>query len=299
MANDNHPTRLLVSLCNFAVDGETSLVVVTLPEGSIRPLTEFSKGVGTTGICRFGPSILVAYQLQAGRIAVLDPKNLSIISELDLTDCADPHSIAAFREGIAVASTGSDEILYYPFDGSTIGRAERLFAYGDERTDNHHLNGIAAAGEHLVWCGFGAREQSQTSPSGLRWGNARSGFLQELGRPESTASGLAHPHTVRIFDGTTYLCESSLGSLRTTERTVAVLDGYTRGIEFIGAGRVVVGTSVGRRKSRSTGRILNPLDEGVDAGTCALHVVDIESAETIQTISLDHYAREIYDIFAL
>lgn len=295
----DHSTRVLVSLCNFVSADKTSLLAIDLNDGRIDPVAGLRLGVGTTGICRYGRWILVAYQLKEGLLAVLDASTLAFVDEIELPGCSDPHSITPFDDGIAVVSTGSDEILHYQLHGRVFGKARRVFAYGDERADRHHLNGIAATADGLVWSGFGARDADRPPTDGLAWTAARSGFLQVFGQTKPLREKLIHPHTVRLFEGKTYFCESSIGSFRSLERTVAVLDGYTRGIDFIDSERAAVGTSVGRRKSRSTGRILNPLEDGIDTGTCAVHIVNIASQETERVYPVEPYAREIYDILAL
>ena len=66
--------------------------------------------------------------------------------------------------------------------------------------------------------------------------------------------------------------------------------------------RIVSGSSVARKVSKSTGLINNPADPGEEAGSCAVNIFHLSSAtvsDRLAHISLGDYAPEIYDLLYL
>ena len=283
---------LLVSLCNVETSASPSLLLVDPASWAITPL-EAAAGVGATGICRVGDEIFVACQTADATVAVLDAGTLRSNGEARLPGAHDAHSIAAWNGGVAIASTGTDEVLWYRYDGEAFVDRTVLWAHGAARADTVHANGLTAHGEALVCCAFGPRP-SETD----LWSESQGGFVYDIVNERTLLGGLAHPHSVAFLDDELMVCESSHRCFRSAERPLVELDGYTRGVAFLDDERVVIGTSVARTTSRSGNRLLNPGAEGSDAGSCALHVAGLDGTVRA-TVSCADYGREIYDVFRL
>lgn len=284
-------TRVLISLCNVG-DGAPSLLVLDMASRAITPLA-IRSGSGATGLCALGEEIVVAYQRQEVCVGVLDARTLQLRRETPLPGAEDVHSLAAWNGGLAVASTGTDEVLWYRYDGTAFADRIVLWSGGNGEVDVLHVNAVAVHDRTLLCSAFGQRK----SQSDL-WSDAEGGFVYDVVNRRVVLDDLAHPHTLISLGDELYLCESSRQLFRSIRRPIATLNGYTRGVAPLDDARVLVGTSVGRVTSRSTGRILNPAHDGLDAGTCAIHVVGLDGSVG-ETISLADYSREIYDIVRL
>jgi hypothetical protein len=283
---------LLVSLCNVEIESPSSLLLVDPTSWAITPLT-MTRGVGSTGICRIGDEIFVACQTAEAIVAVLDAGTLRVHGEARLSGARDPHSIVAWNGGLAIASTGTDEVLWYRYhDGALIDRTV-LWAHGTERKDTVHINGLTAHRGALVCCAFGSRSLETDL-----WSEAHDGFVYDIVNERTLLAGLAHPHSVAFLADELVVCESSHRSLRSAARPLVKLDGYTRGVAFLDDERIVIATSIARTTSRSGNRLLNPGAEGLDAGICALHVAGRDGTVR-ETVSFNQHGREIYDVFRL
>ena len=285
-------TLLLVSLCNVGEEKPSSLLLVDPTTWAVTPLN-IASGSGATGLCAIGDELLVAYQSAESSVAVLDARTLRVRSEAPLLGARDVHSVVGWEDGIAVASSGTDEVLWYRYDGNRFSDRTVLWTAGASRTDTVHINGLAAHGDSLICCGFGPRRSAADL-----WSESQAGFVYDIVNEQVLLDGLGHPHSVAFLGDELVLCESSRKRFRSIDRLIAELHGYTRGIAPLDSTRVVVGTSCGRVRSRSSDRILNPADAGFAAGDCALHVVDLGGAVQ-EMVSLADYGREIYDVLRL
>jgi len=264
--------------------------VVDARSWEVTPLAGTAGRMGTTGLCRIGGEILAAVQSVEPAVVVLDARTLEVRGESPLPGALDVHSIAPWGEGIAVASSGTDEVLGYRYRDGRFSDRTVLWAATGAGKDTVHVNGLTAHGGRLICCAFGPRR----SESDL-WSGSERGYVYDVGHGRVLLEGLGHPHSVTFFGDQLLLCESSRRSFRSMERPIATLDGYTRGVARLGEASAVVATSRGRVRSRSTARLLNPADEGRDAGECALHVVEL--AGTVRrTVPLAAYGREVYDV---
>ncbi len=283
---------LLVSLCNVGEQAPSSLLLVDPRGWEITPLA-VAAGSGATGLCRIGLEIIVAYQSAEASVAVLDPRTLQVRNEAPLPGARDAHSLVAWQDGVAVASTGTDEVLWYRYDGNRFVDRTVLWSAGAACEDTVHVNGLAAHRDTLIFCAFGPG-WSETD----QWSETRDGFVYDVVNQRVLLDGLWHPHSLAFLGDVLFLCESARKRLRVIDHSIAELDGYTRGVASLDPARMVVGTSRGRVRSRSSERLLSPDADGFDVGACALNVVDLDGA-VHDTVSLADYGREIYDVLRL
>jgi hypothetical protein len=91
------------------------------------------------------------------------------------------------------------------------------------------------------------------------------------------------------------VCESAERAVRRADGSRRVIvPGYARGLCATDR-HVFVGSSVGRRISRSMG-IANPADPGESTGGCGVSVLDQETLAVLDFIDLGHLSTEIYEI---
>jgi hypothetical protein len=283
---------LLVSVCNPATEAQSTLLQADPLSWAITPLYS-TTGFGATGICRLGDDLFIGSQSPEATVTVLDARTLSVRNKTRMPGARDLHSLAAWEGGVAVASSGTDEVLWYRYDGTQFVERTVLWAASSSKTDTLHVNGLAAYGGRLVCCAFGRRFREFDV-----WSQRQDGFIYDITGERFVLQGLARPHTVVFHDGQLYVCESSRRNLRSAERSLLTFDGFTRGAAWLDDGRVVVASSRARTRSRSTGELIDPETVGRYAGTSALHVADLDG--TIhESVSLADYGREIYDVFRL
>ncbi len=181
---------ILVSLCNVGDQTPSSLLLVDVLSWEVTPLA-VAAGAGATGLCRIGDEILVAYQTAESSVAVLDARTLQVRREVPLPGAHDVHSLVAWGDGVAVASSGTDEVLWYRYDGSVLVDRTVLWTAGAARRDTVHVNGLTTHGDALICCAFGAR-RSDTD----LWSESRDGFVYDVENERVLLDGLAHPHSV-------------------------------------------------------------------------------------------------------
>jgi hypothetical protein len=158
------------------------------------------------------------------------------------------------------------------------------------REDLHHLNAISWSDGQLLVSGFGKR-------SGPTWDSANEGFIYNVTRAETVASGIDQPHSVVEMSGSITYCESRKMALRSQgDKRTQILPGYSRGLCRIGR-HLFVATSLGRRVSRSTARVIgNPADLGELEGRCTISRLTVDGFAIEATTDLTAYASEIYDL---
>jgi hypothetical protein len=111
---------------------------------------------------------------------------------------------------------------------------------------------------------------------------------------ERIGEGLGHPHSILDIDGTLAYCESSTASVVVGGSRSEQLPGYPRGLCRVGD-RLLVGTSRGRKVSKSTG-ITNRADPGAPAGRCSVTTLALPGLAIERVDDLDELALEIYDL---
>ena len=191
-------------------------------------------------------------------------------------------------------STGTDEVIRLRLRGVDVmdevgfWRPDR----NEPRQDVHHLNSLIESHGELLVSGFGKKE-------GDRWSSARSGFVRNLTRHQVLASGIDQPHTLLEARGRIFFCESQRMAVRALgSHLQQLLSGYTRGLGVVG-NDLFVATSVGRRVSKSTGKVDNPAALGTRNGHCTISRLSLEDLSLLETAHFDEYANEIYDILPL
>lgn len=298
--------QILVSFCNVTrpgwpalglLDPATSTFhVVQLPVGLLR-------GAGLTGLAATERHVYAATQAtnvtlrgrRPGRceLLVFDRADLRLVNRYPFRRATDVHSLWLAGETLYAVSTGTDEVVELRARGAEVD-LESLFWRPEPpgpRADVHHLNAVRGRADRLLVVGFGRR-------GGGLWSSARDGFVVDAVCGERLASGLRHPHSLALVDGQIACCESR-------ERAVQViggprvgdLAGYTRGLCVVGS-ELFVGTSVGRRTSRSTGRSAAHASTA-PPGRCAISRLSTDRLVVEETIDLSAYGREIYDLLPL
>jgi uncharacterized protein (TIGR03032 family) len=161
--------------------------------------------------------------------------------------------------------------------------------------DRCHLNGLAVENGRPRFVTALARTDK---PQGWRADKARSGCLLSVPDGEVVAAGLAMPHSLRVYDGRLWLCNSGFGTVELvdpragTREPVAEVPGYTRGLAlhgsyaFVGLSRI--------RETNVFGGL--PIADRRAELLCGLGIIDLRSGRTVATFVLRSGVEEIFDV---
>jgi hypothetical protein len=178
--------RVLVTASSS--ERERAVLLVDLDEGTF---TEVLPYIG--GICTGGEGLYVA-RLEGDRTRVEKYDREGLVWMRRVRDCVDTHSITAFGDGIAVCSTGTNEVIFLDDHGAETGRWSP-----DERAegDSWHINSLVADRGRLYVTCFGRFDRFRGWAGRIEG----SGLLLEVGSGRAVLDGLSAPHDPRPVEG--------------------------------------------------------------------------------------------------
>ena len=164
--------------------------------------------------------------------------------------------------------------------------------------DRCHLNGIAIEkGRVRYVTAFG----ETNSKEGWRPGKTNNGIVIDVDSHQIITRGLSMPHSPRLYKDRLWILNSGLGQLQVIDidtgkrQTIAVLPGFTRGLDFFG-NYAVIGLSKIREK-KSFGNL--PIGQIGDDIKCAIAIVDIQTGKVADFIEFEDGCTEIFDVKVL
>jgi uncharacterized protein (TIGR03032 family) len=183
--------------------------------------------------------------------------------------------------------------------------------------DRCHLNGLCAYQNKLKYVTAASRNDLQDG-----WRNHRrdGGVLYDIENKTIVCAGLSMPHSPRVHEGRVWVLNSGTGylgyvdfektvTMKTTiggEETVrpfvpkTFIQGFARGLDFVGTRYAVVGCSIDRHVSRFQGLALGEklAAEGLHA-RCGVFIVDLRSFGVIHNVTFETSFTEMYDVAVL
>jgi len=162
-----------------------------------------------------------------------------------------------------VVSTSTDSVIRYTLSPLGVDAPQEVWRASESGVDIHHINSIIEWDGNLVILAFGPKD-------GTLWASASNGYIHDITRDIRVKSGIYHPHSLCTGGERLYYCESVRGLFCSLEGPIFPLPGYARGVCWLADDLVCVGSSIGRRVSKSTGLIANPADPGDPTGTCSI-----------------------------
>jgi uncharacterized protein (TIGR03032 family) len=166
--------------------------------------------------------------------------------------------------------------------------------------DRCHLNGLCVRdGRPRYVTALGETD----TQGGWREKKATGGCLIDITSGQFIARGLSMPHSPRWHDGRLWVLESGAGSLATVDlatgrlETVALLPGFTRGLDFHGP-FAFIGLSQVRESALFSGiPITDRLP--VEQRRCGVWVVDTRTGQTIAFLRFEAGVQEIFAVQVL
>ncbi len=297
--SDPPDVLLLVGFVNQLFAPELSLGVVDTESGAfgyasgtdLAPIFRRTRGVN--GLVRHRGHFIVGFQSAPTRVAVLDAAFQPVAAH-EARGVVDLHSFAEHDGRLYCASTGTDEVHALDFaPGFDALRVERVKVRTGARPgeDRHHVNSIASVGGDLVVTEFGPKHANG-------WGATTNGAVRRVADDRVLKDGLHHPHTLRALDGGFALCESGRGRVHLPDGRVIDAGGYVRGLD-VARGRVVVGRSALRLRSRSAGTMNAGVATRPELARSAILVHRFDTLALEATVDLGSYGTEVYEVVAL
>jgi uncharacterized protein (TIGR03032 family) len=183
---------------------------------------------------------------------------------------------------------------------SFVPRWRPPFISGLAPEDRCHLNGLGLRdGQVRYATALGVTD----TPAGWRADKATGGVLLDVPSGEAVARGLSMPHSPRWYNGRLWVLESGAGSLAVVDEAagrldpVALLPGFTRGVDFFGP-LAFVGLSQVRETAVFSGI---PITERlpVEQRCCGVWVVDLRNGQTVAFLRFDAGVQEVFAVQVL
>jgi uncharacterized protein (TIGR03032 family) len=183
---------------------------------------------------------------------------------------------------------------------SFVPRWRPAFISGLASEDRCHLNGLGLRdGVPRYVTALGETDQA----AGWRANKARGGCLLDVASGEVIARGLSMPHSPRWHDGKLWVLESGVGSLSVVDertgqlQTVALVPGFTRGLDFVGP-FAFVGLSQVRESAMFSGiPITDRLP--VEERKCGVWVIDTRSGQIVAFLRFEAGVQEVFAVQVL
>lgn len=166
--------------------------------------------------------------------------------------------------------------------------------------DRCHLNGLAMHdGRPRYVTALGETDVH----AGWRENKARGGCLIDVASGEAVSRGLSMPHSPRCHDGKLWMLESGAGSLALVDlttgnlTTVALLPGFTRGLDFYGP-FAFIGLSQVRESALFSGIPITDRLK-VEDRACGVWAVDTRTGQTVAFLRFESGVQEIFAVQVL
>jgi uncharacterized protein (TIGR03032 family) len=174
------------------------------------------------------------------------------------------------------------------------------FVTAVDSTNRCHLNGLAMVdGRPRYVTALGESDV----PTGWRANKATGGILIDVESGEVMTRGLSMPHSPRWYGGRLWICESGAGTFGFIDRNtleyepIALLPGFTRGLDFAGA-LAFVGLSQVRESAVFSGiPIVERLSER--ERTCGVCAIDLTCGQPVAVLRFDTRVHEIFAVTVL
>ena len=302
----NLPELLLALNCSIAIStfqaGKVVFFSPTGPDGLIQLPRDFRKAMGMTvkdrrmAIATRDEIVVLAdagglaknYSPQANYDALYLPRAVYFTGEVDIHDMEwGRHGLYAVNTRFSCLSVIND---YYSFQ--PIWKPPFITQFTP--TDLCHLNGMTLENgqpKYVTMLG------QTTTPKGWREGILKGGIVMDVATNEVVLSGLAMPHSPRLYDGDLYLLLSANGEIikanlqNNTYEVITRLSGFVRGMAkrgdylFVGMSRL--------RKNASTFRDLPIADKAV---YCGVEIIHLPTGNPVAHIRYQASVEEIYDV---
>lgn len=172
------------------------------------------------------------------------------------------------------------------------------FITGYAPEDRCHLNGLAMENgnpKYVSSLGVG------DTRAAWRENKAFGGTIMDIEKNEFVYEGLSMPHSPRVYQDKLWVLESGRGSLAFLDKksgkleTVCELDGFTRGIDFVGDIAFIGLSQI--RESNTFGGL--PITERLKERICGVWIVNIKTGNVLGFLKFQGSVQEIFSVQAI
>jgi uncharacterized protein (TIGR03032 family) len=210
------------------------------------------------------------------------------------------HELAFVNGELWAVNTRFSCLCTLAADASFVPHWRPPFISGLAPEDRCHLNALALRDGAIRYVtALGETD----APAGWRATKATGGVLLEIPTGGIVARGLSMPHSPRWHADRLWVLESGAGSLSVVDEPtsqlthVALLPGFTRGLDFVGP-YAFVGLSQVRESAVFSGI---PITDrlSVEERACGLWVVDVRNGETVAFLRFESGVQEVFAVQVL
>lgn len=220
------------------------------------------------------------------------PRSIHVTGDIDI------HEMAWGTEDLWFINTRFCCLCTIDKNYSFVPRWRPKFVSALTPEDRCHLNGLGMVnGEPKYVSALGTTD----TLTGWRENKAKGGVLLDITNDQQIAANLSMPHSPRWYGERLWVLESGNGSLATVNlatgqlETVALLPGFTRGIDFFGP-LAFIGLSQVRETAVFSGI---PITERLQERICGVWVVNILTGQTIAFLKFEEAVQEIFAVQVL
>ncbi len=180
-------------------------------------------------------------------------------------------------------------------DYSFIPRWQPPFITALAPEDRCHLNGVAMVDGRPTYVTCLAQTDT---PHGWRDRKVDGGTILDVATGEVVSTGMAMPHSPRIYRGRMYVLDSGRAELQAVDiqsgrrETITRLPGFVRGLAF--ADRFAFIGLSRARESRTFGGL--PIEEFLTELECGIQAVDLETGQIAAFIRFEQGCDELFDV---
>jgi uncharacterized protein (TIGR03032 family) len=271
--------ELNTHLCGFPSPMGVAIAPGRLALGTHREIWEFFDM----------PAVAQQLKPQGKHDAVYVPRTCVVSGDVRV------HEIAYARNQLWLANTRFSSLCTVDGQHSFVPRWRPPFVTELAPEDRCHLNGICVADDQIRFVTVLGRTDTA---GGWRENKAAGGCILEVPSGRVVAEGLSMPHSPRLHDGRLWVLESGKGELGVFDpaekrvRTVAKLEGFTRGLTFAGPFAFVGLSQV--REQKTFGGL--PVTESASERKCGVWVVDTRTGQTVAFLRFEGTVQEIFDV---
>ncbi len=249
---------------------------------------------GVNGMLKVGDRLLIGYQSEPTTLAVFD-HDFKLIHQKNCHDIAQLHSLCHFGSNALCISTGTEEthlIDLANMSDSLHTSQWRRMGKQSGRFDRNHFNSVASCEGRVMATCFGPKLHGN-------WVHSKNGQIVNLISGEVEKQNLHQPHSLKFHRGSWLVCESGTGRILGERGELIEVGGYVRGLAPISDDLICVASSAQRIQSRSKGTINLGLDKSQGQQKTAIHIVDLKTEKTIQSVDLSIHGAEIFDLIPM
>lgn len=291
--------KVLISFCNTkGKKGNPNLLLLNVLNGKQKWIDIDIDNKGFRGLAIDAKYIYTLYQKKTlGTLVIINRSNFGVVLEQDLPKLLEPHSMLLDKGCLYIVSAGNDQIQRYElnYDDLSVSYKDIFwFPKGSKhKADTHHINSIYKFQGQFFISGLGLKKGEKLS-------TARNGYVCNITSGQEEIGNIYHPHSIIITKAGIYFCESATRRVKLNQKTLITLKrGYIRGL-WTNDEILVVGTSSGRKHSRSTKKVNNIWDPGQLESACDVSVYDLKARipRLINKFDFLPAKKEIYEIIS-